>query len=841
MRLWVAEKKSLAEAVADVLGRAEAPWEARGLTHNRVGDDYFVWLDGHAFDQAMPDHYLPDDVPRTQKGNKVWRQADLPIIPERWTLFPKESKKRRLQKLAELLPKAEVVYHVGDPEPEGQLIVDEALLYYRNTKPVKRVLINDYNETKVREALANVRDNSEPLFRGWYKWALARSRYDWMLGLNATRAMTLRGRALGFNGLLPVGSVQTPMLYVVRERDREIESFTPALYYTLAARLMHANGTFTAHWKPGEDQQGLDAEGRLVDQATAERLAEQLTGGPATITEYSKTKKTQNAPLPLDLDELQGEAFTRFGYSAQATLDAAQKLYETHKVLSYPRTDNRYLSEAQHAEAPAIIGRVLRVRPDLEPLRELLDPARKSAAFDDAKMAGTPHHGIVPTLAEKPVDPTTWSEAERNVYDLAVRAYLAQFAPPHEYLQTKIAADVAGERFTASGRTPVAPGWKAVYGEIDGEDQAPNPGDADDLAQTLPAMAQGDAAECENCGLTARKTTPPPRFDEKLLLKMMGNIHKHVTDEAARRRLKEGEGIGTSATRGPIISEVQARELLIPVKADSKKLKTAPATRTLIDALLPDVKDPAQAGRFKTALDRVAQGDLAFDEFMAQTAAWVTQVVEAAATLNMKLPEAAKAIACPKCGTGRLRRKQREGGGAFWFCVNWNREADPCSAKFQDVKGTPLLNPIACPSCKDGHLRRKAGNRGAFWFCSNWNAEARCEAKYNDKAGKPDLAPRPSFTCPSCKQGKLRQVKGANGLFWGCSRYREGCSATYPNKAGKPDLTPPVPCPVCKQGKLRRIKGAKGHFWGCSHYKAGCSATYPDRRGRPNLAVPARQ
>ena len=187
--LWIAEKKSLAEAVAKVLpGSAEFDWEKKGLTHNRVGDQWFVWTDGHAFEQAMPDHYLPDTVPTTANGRKVWRKADLPIVPGEWVLFPKENKQARLSKMAELLREVDVVYHLGDPDEEGQVIVDEALAFYGNRKPVKRVLVNDYNETKVRQALANVRDNGEPMFRGWYRWGLARSRYDWLFGLNCTRA-----------------------------------------------------------------------------------------------------------------------------------------------------------------------------------------------------------------------------------------------------------------------------------------------------------------------------------------------------------------------------------------------------------------------------------------------------------------------------------------------------------------------------------------------------------------------------------------------------------------------------------------------------------------------------
>lgn len=829
--LWVAEKKSLAEAVAKVLpGAAE---ESR--TFLKVGANYFVWLDGHAFEQAMPDHYLPNDVPMTASGRKVWRKADLPIVPGEWVLFPKENKKPRLDKLAELLKTCDVVYHLGDPDEEGQVLVDEALMYYSNRKPVRRVLVNDYNETKVRQAVANVRDNGEPMFRGWYRWGLARSHYDWLFGLNCTRAMTLRGRELGFDGLLPVGSVQTPLLYIVRERDRIIENFKPIPYFTLAAQLKHANGTFKASWKAKEDQAGLDETGRLTDAVIAQALAARLTGKPATITGYSKEKKEQKAPLPLSMNELQMEGFARYGYTGQQVLDAGQKLYETYKVATYPRSDNRYLSEAQHKEAPAILAAVFKLRPDLAGLSSLVDPARKSAAFNDKKMEGTAHHGIVPTVPEIPVDMASWSAIERNVYDLIVRSYLAQFAAPFEYMQTSIEADVDGERFTASGKTPVAQGWKAVLTEVD-EDDKPEADEAEEGKQTLPPMAKGDSALCESCNQVSRKTTAPPRFDDKLLLEAMMNVYKFVSDEKARKRLKDGDGIGTTATRAGIIQDLKDRELIVPVKPDSKKLMTSSTARTLIDALPIDVKDPAQAGVFKASLDRVAKGETSYEAFIADTVDWITSVVHAAQSLPMKLPLAAGVVMCPKCKTGQLRRKETE-KGAYWYCANWNREPDKCDARFQDVNGKPLLTATACPVCKTGELRRKQGAKGLFWYCSNWNAEPKCEAKFDDRLGKPDTAPKPVHKCPSCKQGELRSIKGANGKFWGCSRYEEGCKATYPDKLGKPDLTPKPThkCPKCRQGELRSIPGPKGKFWGCNRYKEGCKATYPDKLGKPDF------
>ena len=747
--LCIAEKMSLAEAAGKVLAdmrgvKPEFEWDmAKSRQYNQVGDVKFVWLDGHAFEQAMPDHYLPDDVPKTASGAKRWRIDDLPVIPKTWAIMPKEQKTRRLTMIAEDLKRCNQVWHMGDPDEEGQVLVDECLQYYGYKGPVKRVLINDYNATPVKAALANIRDNNEPMFRAWYMWGLARSRYDWLLGLNATRAMTLRGRTLGFDGLLPVGSVQTPLLYIVRERDRLIENFKPIPYYTLSAVLKHANGSFLGKWKPNEDQIGLDSEGRMIDAAIIKDLVGRLSGKDGKITAYSRVKKQQKAPLPLSMNELQMDGFSKFGYSGQQVLEAGQKLYETYKVMSYPRSDNRYLSEAKHAEAPAVMEAVFKLRPDLASLASELDVSRKSDAFNDKKMEGTPHHAIVPAIPEIPVDMAKWTEIERNIYELVVRSYLSQFAAPYEYLQTSIEADIDGETFAANGRTPVAEGWKAIYAEVEDENEEAE----DDGKQTLPAMAKNDEAHCEKCDQASRKTKAPPRFDDKMLIDCMMNIHKYVTDEPARKRLKEGDGIGTTATRSPTIQDMKDRELFIPVKAGSTKLMTSQAARGLIDALPHDVKDPAQAGVFKAALDAVAKAsnpNEAYKAFEVQTVEWVTRIVEQSKTATMMLPASTK-------------------------------------AKTASISNGDTSHPCTCGK---GHMRLKTGPKASFWGCSNF---PECKNTQPDDNGKPGVRPAPVVqkSNPCECGGQMRQKKGPKGMFWGCSNYPQ-CKITLPDEKGAP-------------------------------------------------------
>lgn len=675
-RLFIAEKPSLAQAVAAVLPGTP---QRRGLI-TQVGSDYLVPLAGHVLEQAMPDAYLPDDMPRTKNGAKVWRQEDLPIVPGQWIMLPREDTSKNLQAIRSLLGTVDEIVHLGDPDEEGQLLVDEVLLFLGNQKPVRRLLVNDYNATKVREALANLRDNDEPQFRGWFRWALARSRYDWLFGLNVTRAATLRARELGFDGVLTVGSVQTPALKIVVDRDRAIEAFRPVAYFTLTVTLTHPDGAFQAKWQPGDGQAGLDAEGRLTERATAEAIARRLQDTTAMVAEYEVAEKSEHAPLPFSLNELTVTACRRYGYTAQEVLDAAQALYERYRVTSYPRTENRYLSEAQHADAPTILRAIAGNLPELEGLIGRLDHGRKSRAFDDARMEGNPHHGIVPTVAA--ADLRALTPAERNVYNLIVRSYLAQFLPAYRYMQTSIVATCENERLVASGRTPVAAGWKEAFDSS--EDEADEADAEPAKNQALPALKVGDWLASEACELRPQETRPPARFDEASLTAAMVDLHKYTTDPVAKTRLKEGKGIGTSATRAGIIKDLRTRGFLVPVKGSKTRFMSSQSARALIDALPMAVKDPTMAGMFKLALDAVASGQCTETQFSDRTVAFVKRVVTDLRSAPMQL---AIALPCPTCGTGQLRRISK-GEEAFWGCSNYKADP-PCKTTYRDDGGQP--------------------------------------------------------------------------------------------------------------------------------------------------------
>ncbi|KWE97905.1 DNA topoisomerase [Burkholderia ubonensis] len=699
-RLIIGEKASIVASVVAVL--SGTPFKKGPVT--QVGDDYLVPLAGHALEQAMPDEYLPDDLPTNANGNKLWRASDLPIIPgpADWILHPKAKMQANISAIESLLKEVDEVVHLGDPDAEGQLIVDELLEFFGNTKPVRRLLINDPHEKKVREALANLRDNNEPQFRAWHMWAKARSRYDWLFGLNFTRAATLRAQELGYDGgPLTVGSVQTPLLKLVVDRDRAIENFKPIPFYALVATVDHENGTFQANWKPNDDQAGLDDAGRLVDGDVAKGLVARLSGKVGAVVEYERADRKTAPPLPLALNELTIAGVRQFGYTGAQVLEAAQTLYEKYKVTSYPRTENRFLSEVQHQDAPVILAAVAKNVPDLAPLIEDADPSIKSKAFNDKKMEGNPHYGLVPT--ERVADLSALTEIERNVYQLIVRSYIAMFYPHAVDSETKIELTIDGERFATSGKTPVSPGWRAIYKSDDDE---PANTQADGDKQILPLMQRGDAAACRVCEALSRKTSAPERYDEALLLAAMKNLYKFVDDAAAKERLKpqggddDGAlaGIGTPATRAAIIAEARERGLLQPYKTSKTKLQSSEAARGLIDALPGVVKDPVMAGLFKLSLDAVASGEMTFDAFMERTTIFVTKIVHMLRTASMNLP-VAPTVPCPKCKTGLLRQRKSE-KGLFWGCSNFRSEPS-CDAAYPDANGQPNFKPPA----KRGMLR----------------------------------------------------------------------------------------------------------------------------------------
>lgn len=676
MRLFIAEKPSVAKAIVGELSTT-----SKGDGFIQCGDDTITWCFGHMLEQAGPDEYTPDDVPTNGTGKKVWRVEDLPIIPTTWIMRPRDDAKQQLAVIGKLLKQASEIVNAGDPDREGQLLVDEVLEHFNCNKPVRRFWVSAQDSVSVRRGLAALKDNKE--YHGWGAAAQARGRADWLIGMNLSRAYTLRAQRGGSRALLTVGRVQTPTLAIVVARDREIEAFKSIPYHTIQAQIQHANGTFVARWEAKEEQTGLDSEGRLVDTAVANALTQALTGTPGRITEYKQEPKKKAQPKAYSLSDITLVASNKFGYTAAEVLEVCQSLYES-KLTSYPRTDCNFLPESQHADAQRVLAAIKHVNPALAALVDKADSTIKSKTWDDSKI--TAHHGIIPTMHQGSA--AGLNDKERSIYDLIVRAYLAQFYPVHEYLSTIVGVDVKGETFRAAGQVVTLKGWRDVYTVDDDEGGEGGDKDATD-SQTLPAMKQSDDVACLKATRNDSKTKPPARFTEGTLQRAMENIHKFVAEAEHKKMLRDGDGIGTSATRASIISELKRREFL---ETKGKQIISTTLGRSLVDALPDVVKSPVLTALYERMLKGIEQGTSELDGFITKQEQFIREQVTKANTGSVSIAGGKEAVKvselhkCMTCSSGLSRRASTKKKGMFWWgCSNY----PTCKQTYPDLKGKP--------------------------------------------------------------------------------------------------------------------------------------------------------
>lgn len=678
MRLFIAEKPSVAKAIASELGVT-----GKGDGYIECGQDKITWCFGHMLEQAEPDEYTADDAPRSPTtGKKLWRIEDLPIIPTTWIMRPREDAKQQLAIIGKLLKTASQIVNAGDPDREGQLLIDEVLVHFNSNKPVQRFWVNAQDAVSVQRGLAALKDNAT--YHGFGAAAQARGRADWLIGMNLSRAFTLRAQRGGSRVLLTVGRVQTPTLAIVVARDREIEAFKAIPFHTIQAHIQHANGTFIARWEAQEEQTGLDTEGRLVDTAVANALTERLNGKPGSIIEYKQEAKKKPHPRAYSLSDITLVASNKFGYSAADVLETCQSLYEA-KLTSYPRTDCNFLPESQHADASHVLAAVKHVNPEFASLIDGADASIKSKTWDDAKI--TAHHGIIPTMHQGSAEGL--SDKERNIYDLIVRAYLAQFYPVYEYMSTIVVVDISDETFRASGQVVTRNGWRDVYIVDDADDDK----EATD-SQTLPTMQQSDDVQCLKALRNDAKTKPPARFTEGTLQRAMENIHKFVTEAEHKKMLRDGDGIGTSATRASIISELKRREFL---ETKGKQTISTALGRSLVDALPDVVKSPVLTALYERMLKGIEQGTSELDAFISKQEQFIRDQVTKANSGSVaiaggkQMAKVSDIHQCKLCDSGLSRRASTKKKGMFWWgCSNY----PSCTQTYLDLKGKPDYSKV---------------------------------------------------------------------------------------------------------------------------------------------------
>lgn len=698
MKLFIAEKPSMARELAKCLPQPQK----RQNGYITTGGGIVTWAYGHMLQQAEPQDYDPK--------YRHWKASDLPIIPDTWKLLVSPNSKEQFAVICRLIEEADTIVNAGDPDREGQLLIDEILDYVGNTKPVERILLNALDEKSVRESLADLRDNRN--FRSLRDSALARSRADWLIGMNLSRAYTLAARRQGHTGVFPVGRVKTPTLALVVRRQREIDNFQAVTYYVVQASFLHHNGMIQAKWRPEDTQKGLDAEGRCIEKNAAlqvlQRLQEHRDGA---ISEWQKHKKKESQRLPLSLSSLQILAGKKYGYGPQQVLDAAQELYE-RKLTTYPRSDCEYLPLNQRKDAAPILEHLQKGGGLLAQWAENADSRIKSRAWNDSKI--TAHHAIIPTTVS--CNPEKLTTVQRNVYFLIAQAYIAQFYPVHEYDQSRIFISAAGETFVAHGKTITVMGWKGLYqAEKDEEDKE---------AQALPVVRKGDAVQFQDGSVTEQATKPPPRFTSSSLVAAMKEIYKYVKDERLKKKLKEVQGIGTEATRAAIIGELLTRKFLLE-EGRKKYLRPTENAYVLVDLLPDEMLYPDETAVWEDRLYQMSAGKGSLTAFLQEQTGFMNKLIQAAAAL---VSTVTVGNSCPLCGSALVKRHGKYGD--FYGCSNfpacrYTEPVTPPSAAA--APGKPLqTSSYSCPRCRTGYFIRKEGPYGAFWVCSNSSCHTRC-------------------------------------------------------------------------------------------------------------------
>jgi DNA topoisomerase III len=637
MRLIIAEKPSLAQAIA----AAVSGQHRRSRHHIECSTgDIIAWCAGHVLQLAPPEDY--------SEAFRTWTFETLPIVPVTWK--HRVSAPELVASLEQLLAKASRVVHAGDPDREGQLLVDEVLQHLGWRGPTDRLRVTDLSPVAVRRALESLEPNER--FRPLYETALARQRADWLYGVNLTRLYTLRARLSGYRGVLSVGRVQTPLLGIIVKRDREIEGFVSKPFFGVKATLRTASGAeFSAEWAVGnEHAAALDAEGRVLDRQLAAIVAAKVTGQVATVTQHEQKPHSEEASLPYSLATLQIDAGRKLGLSAARVLEIAQRLYE-RQLLTYPRSDCSHLPEEHWGQARGVVTAVAAQAPALVPVCAAAELGRRGRVWNDGKI--TAHHAIIPTANPNSVD---LDPVEQSVYELVARRYLQQFLPPFEYLQTRAEIAIAREVFVARGRRELARGWKAFDESAKPGTEDAGEGDEDAGGDAvLPPLAVHDRVPCASARVLEKRTKPSQAFTDASLIQAMCTVAKLVTDPVARKILQDTDGIGTPATRAAIIETLFDRGY---VERRKKHIKSTPVGRALVDALPMVATTPDLTAVWEAGMRQINDRQLTIDRFTGavngQIAALVTRGKAAGA---LSLPSAP---ATPPAG-GRPRRKGRSG------------------------------------------------------------------------------------------------------------------------------------------------------------------------------------
>jgi len=685
--LVLAEKPSVGRDIAKVLNCRK---KGNGYLE---GDKYIVtWALGHLVTLADPDQY--------NKRFKTWNMDDLPILPEPMKLEVIKQSSKQFYTVKAQMNRRDVgqIIIATDAGREGELVARWIIEKANVRKPIKRLWISSVTDKAIKEGFANLKDGKayEKLFDS----AVARSEADWVVGINGTRALTVK-----YNAQLSCGRVQTPTIAMIAEREEEIKRFVPREFYGIIANSKDLKLTW---------QDSNSNSTRTFDKNRADKIIESLKGKDLKVVQVEKIHKRKYSSTLYDLTDLQRDANRIFGFSAKETLSIMQRLYESHKVLTYPRTDSRYISDdlvptLKDRIKACGIGEYQKYTSKL-----LKSPIKGNKSFvDNSKV--TDHHAIIPTEERVPL--TRLNDNERKIYDLVVKRFLAVLYPPFEYEETTISAKIDNENFRARGKRTKSMGWKELYSNSHYEED-----EEDNDDQNLPVINKDDQLKVQSLIQTSGMTRPPARFNEGTLLQAMENPVKFMSDEskALKKIIGETGGIGTVATRADIIEKLFNSFLL---EKNGKDIFITSKGKQLLELVPEELKSPALTAEWEQKLGLIAQGKLNKDTFIKEMREYSKSIVkEIKNSQETYRHDNITRNKCPECGKFMLEVKNKS--GKMHICQD--RE---CGHR----KNISRESNARCPKCRK-RLEIRGEGDGQIFACACGYREKL--SSYNERRAK---------------------------------------------------------------------------------------------------------
>ncbi len=693
--LVLTEKPSVARDIARVLGCKK---NGNGCI---IGDRYIItWALGHLVTLADPEAY--------DNKYKTWRMEDLPMLPKYMKLVVIGQTSKQFKAVSSLLNSSEVdkVVIATDAGREGELVARWIIQKANCKKPMLRLWISSQTDKAIKEGFAALKPAAQ--YDNLYRSAQCRAEADWLIGLNVSRALTCK-----HNAQLSAGRVQTPTLAMIVKREEEILKFRAKDYFTVKADFEN----FSAIYKDSRNQ------ARFFDAAAAQAVADDVKGKRGTLSEVKKTYKFKAPPAAYDLTELQRDANKKYGYSAKQTLSLMQSLYETHKLLTYPRTDSRYITKDVAATLPERL-RAIAIGPYKDAANAVLraKPIPTKYIVNDAKV--TDHHAIIPT--EQYVDLNKLTREERHIYDLVVRRFLAVLSAPFEYDEVQVTVTIGKHKFYTKGQSVKSAGWKALYDSSLADDEDDN----DDIgSQQLPALSQGAPVFTKGVRLCAGKTSPPARYTEATLLSAMENPTGQVDDGSLKDALKTAGGLGTPATRADIIEKLFDS---FCVERRGKEIFPTSKGKQLIEIVPPDLKSAELTARWEQRLSLIAKGNADSRKFIEEMRDYASSLVNSVKSSDSKYKhDNMTREPCPECGKYLLEVNGKKGK----MLVCQDRE---CGYR----KSVSVITNARCPECHKKLEMRGEGDKKAFFCVCGYREKLSDFEKRKESAGagKRDVA-----------------------------------------------------------------------------------------------------